>query len=211
MGKSAITCRFVFKKFLKDYTCTIEDFYTNKIRIDNEMVELDILDTAGMEMFRIVRDVNIKFRDGFMLVFDVADPESFEKLDSFVQLIKQHHPDKLMPVVLMGNKVDRTADRKVSHEEVLGLLKSISSTFEVSYFECSAQSGLNIDEGFSTLVRSMKKVEHLSKNRLSSRKDRKSPSDPKLKLQEPTRSGCCGPSKHKRSKAAPKSSGCSIL
>jgi len=80
VGKSAITCRYVFKKFLREYNCTIEDVFNHKTKIDGDIVELDILDTAGMEDFRMVRDANIKFRDGFIIVFDVTNRESFDKL-----------------------------------------------------------------------------------------------------------------------------------
>jgi GTPase KRas protein len=48
VGKSAITCRYLFKKFMKEYTATIEDIYTKRVIVDDEPAEVDILDTAGL-------------------------------------------------------------------------------------------------------------------------------------------------------------------
>ena len=55
VGKSSIACRFVFRKFSWEYTSTIEDIYTKRITVDFENSELEILDTAGMEEFRMVK------------------------------------------------------------------------------------------------------------------------------------------------------------
>ena len=40
--------------------------------MDNEVVELDIIDTAGMEEFKLVRDAMTKDREGFLMIFDVT-------------------------------------------------------------------------------------------------------------------------------------------
>ncbi len=135
VGKSAITCRYVFKKFLRDYNCTIEDVYNHKAKIDGEIVELDILDTAGMEDFRMVRDANIKYRDAFILVFDVTNRESFEKLQNFRDLIKNYNSDAA-PILVVGNKVDMEKERMVSEEEAKAKVKELRADME--YIELSA-------------------------------------------------------------------------
>ena len=49
VGKSAITCRYVFKKFTREYTATIEDIFSKRTLVDDEIAEIEILDTAGLE------------------------------------------------------------------------------------------------------------------------------------------------------------------
>ena len=153
VGKSAITCRYVFKRFLKSYTSTLEDFYTKRTNIDNEFVELDILDTAGMEEFSVVRDANIKDRDGFLMVFDLTNMDTFDRLAQFYKLIDLIHTNRGVPTVIVGNKVDKEGERKVGTERAMSLAKDKRA----QYIECSALNGSGIDEAFASLVRSLRK------------------------------------------------------
>jgi GTPase KRas protein len=109
VGKSAMTSRFIYNKFYQDYTCTIEDFYKTRINIEDDIYDLDIVDTAGMDEFRAVRDTSIRGRDGFLMVYDVHSYESFLKIDSLLQVILQSRPPCLkqkIPLVFVGNKSD---------------------------------------------------------------------------------------------------------
>ena len=47
VGKSALACRFVFKKFNKEHSVTFEDTYCKKVIVDDEQIEVEILDTSG--------------------------------------------------------------------------------------------------------------------------------------------------------------------
>ena len=83
MGKSAITCRYVFRKFSKEYTPTIEDIFSKRSIIDDETTELEILDTAGLEEFRNIKDGKLRDRDGFLLVFDLSNRGTLDRVDDF--------------------------------------------------------------------------------------------------------------------------------
>jgi GTPase KRas protein len=116
VGKSALTCRYVFKKFQHDYTSTIEDIYTKKTTIDGELAELDILDTAGRDEFRAVKESKIKEREGFIIVFDLSDANSLKETEKNFELVSYHHEGALdVPKVLIGNKSDKV--RAISREE----------------------------------------------------------------------------------------------
>ena len=64
VGKSALTIQLSQKKFVDEYDPTIEgmyrvshtppDSYRKQCMIDNEMVLLDVLDTAGQEEYSYV-------------------------------------------------------------------------------------------------------------------------------------------------------------
>ncbi len=49
VGKSALTIQFILSRFEDEYDPTIEDSYRKQCVIDEEVVLLDILDTAGQE------------------------------------------------------------------------------------------------------------------------------------------------------------------
>lgn len=56
VGKSALTTRFISKRFMQEYITTIEEKLTKKFAVDERPTELNILDTAGLPEFRAVRD-----------------------------------------------------------------------------------------------------------------------------------------------------------
>uniref|UniRef100_A0A8D2GYR0 Small monomeric GTPase n=1 Tax=Urocitellus parryii TaxID=9999 RepID=A0A8D2GYR0_UROPR len=47
VGKSAMTMQFVSRQFPEDHDPTIEDGYKIRVRVDDEPVNLDIVDTTG--------------------------------------------------------------------------------------------------------------------------------------------------------------------
>jgi GTPase KRas protein len=142
----------VFKKFRRDYTSTIEDIFNMRTLIDDDMAEIDILDTAGLDEFKGVRDAKIKDRDGFIIMYDVSDKGSFERIESLYEAILVHHiPPVDIPIVLVGNKIDK--ERVVDIEEA----ERLAAKHWSPYIECSALSGDNIEEVFSLLIRELRK------------------------------------------------------
>lgn len=58
------------------------------VHSDGETCLLDILDTAGQEEYSAMRDQYMRTGEGFLLVFAVNSPKSFEDIG---QYSKQHH------------------------------------------------------------------------------------------------------------------------
>jgi small GTP-binding protein len=55
VGKSALAIQIVHDYFITDYDPTIEDSYKRVLAVDNEIIQLDILDTAGQDDFAPMR------------------------------------------------------------------------------------------------------------------------------------------------------------
>lgn len=153
VGKSALTLQYVQRVFYQDYDPTIEDAYRKNMVLDDEPVMLDILDTAGQEDYIAYRGVWAREKDGFLLVFSLADRRSMLNLKSFFDMIHELYDEWTPPIVLVGNKVD--LERQVSHEEALQFAKANDV---VEYLETSAKSGQNVDLMFETVLRHAKKV-----------------------------------------------------
>lgn len=58
-------------------------FVNRVIWIDGETCLLDILDTAGQEEYSAMRDQYMRTGEGFLLVFAVNSPKSFEDIGKY--------------------------------------------------------------------------------------------------------------------------------
>ena len=96
------------------------------------------MDTAGEEDYQNMLDQWISLASGFLLVFAINDPETFEALKSKVKRIEKNEATKL-PIILVGNKCDLQEQRKVTEQEAEDFAKSIGA----KYFETSALTDCN--------------------------------------------------------------------
>lgn len=72
--------------FVDRYDPTIEDSYRKQVEVENQQCMLEILDTAGTEQFTAMRDLYMKNGQGFILVFSITAPATFDEL---TELYKQ--------------------------------------------------------------------------------------------------------------------------
>lgn len=63
-------------------------------------------DTAGQERFKTITPVYYKNVNGVLLVFDITDLESFEKLTYWAENLQQNKETKDVVIILIGNKSD---------------------------------------------------------------------------------------------------------
>lgn len=150
VGKSAITVRFIQGSFVERYDPTIEDCYLKQVDVDGVPCVLDIMDTAGQENYKALRDSYMKKGQGFLLVFAVTTPISFtaaQNIHKEILRIKEGQPD--IPIVLVANKIDQENEREVKKAEAEGWARQVG----IGYMETSAKTNTNINEAFFTLVR----------------------------------------------------------
>jgi small GTP-binding protein len=150
VGKSAVTVRFTGGNFVEKYDPTIEDSYRKAVEVDGIACMLDIMDTAGQEEYRALRDQYMKSGNGFVLVYSITSLTSFEaasKLRGEILKIKEDYPD--IPIMLVGNKCDMESERVVSTQEG----KDLAAKYQIGFIESSAKNNLNINEIFYELVR----------------------------------------------------------
>jgi len=107
---------------------------------------LQIWDTAGQESFRNITISYYRKADGVLLVYDVSDPNSFLKIQSWLQEIKENAPQHTI-IMLVGNKVD-VEKRVVTSEKAATLAENL----KLKYMETSAKTGLGVSEVFNSLA-----------------------------------------------------------
>eukprot|EP00761_Pharyngomonas_kirbyi_P010184 gb/GECH01010202.1/.p1 GENE.gb/GECH01010202.1/~~gb/GECH01010202.1/.p1 ORF type:complete len:197 (+),score=35.17 gb/GECH01010202.1/:1-591(+) len=160
VGKSALIVQFIQGVFVEQYDPTLEDSYRKECEQDGHKLILDILDTAGQEEFKTLREQYIRQGDGYMVVYSITNRDSFEEVELFIEQIiqsrdlddtpsskSQHHPK--LPIVLVGNKADLDQQRKVPTEEG----EELARKYGIKFFESSAKSRLHVEDTFHAVAR----------------------------------------------------------
>ncbi|XP_055342217.1 GTPase KRas-like [Paramacrobiotus metropolitanus] len=151
VGKSALTIQLIQNHFVEEYDPTIEDSYRKQVVIEGETCLLDILDTAGQEEYSAMRDQYMRTGEGFLLVFALNGPKSFEDIETYREQIKRVKDSDNVPMVLVGNKSDLPA-RNVESKQASDLARS----YGIPYIETSAKTRSGVDDAFYTLVKEIR-------------------------------------------------------
>ena len=149
VGKTSLIKRYTKDQFGGVYLTTVGiDFQNKTIEIEDKKVKLQVWDTAGQERFRNVAKNYFQSSNGFLLVFDITDKESFQKLNDFwIGQLKMNAPEKAKSV-LVGNKSDLAGQRQVSIEEA----EEFAKDNNLKYYEVSAKEGTKVVELFFYLA-----------------------------------------------------------
>ena len=101
------------RQFVEDYEPTKADSYRKKVNLDGQECQIDILDTAGQEDYAAIRDNYFRSGEGFLIVFSLAEKESFDETthfrDQILRVLENNetaHGNET-PIILIGNKVRR--------------------------------------------------------------------------------------------------------
>jgi small GTP-binding protein len=148
VGKTCILLRYSDDKFMKNHLTTIGiDYKAKVINLSGKSIKLKIWDTAGQDRFRNITQQYYKGADGIVLVYDVTDRGSFEKVRDWMKQIQIYTQKDAIGMVLLGNKCD-AEPRVVSNEEGDEMAKE----YKIKYFETSALNKKNINESFDYLT-----------------------------------------------------------
>ena len=156
VGKSSIVLRFSEDKFDDKLFSTIGiDFKTKYIKMGDSSVKVLIWDTAGQEKFQNIAKQYYKGANGVLLIYDVGNRKSFERIDYWLKELKENNRIDELFVCLVGNKIDLGDKRVISTEEG----EKYSKDNNIYFMEVSAKTGENVNELFSKAIKgSMDKV-----------------------------------------------------
>lgn len=145
VGKSSILKKFISNEFSHNYITTLGiDFLQKTIMVDGINIKVQVWDTAGQEKYRTMVQSYYKSAMGIILVYDISNEESFERVQDWMRQIKVHAEEDVK-IVLCGNKADlQEEERQVEQDR--GAQQA--ADFGLPFFETSAQSGQNIEEAF---------------------------------------------------------------
>ncbi|TPP58484.1 Ras protein Rab-4B [Fasciola gigantica] len=105
-GKTCILRRYTERIFVPNMQHTIgAEFGSKIISLDGTAVKIQIWDTAGQERFRSMARSYYHDAVGALLVYDIANRESFNALSNWLNDARQLASPEIV-VVLVGNKKD---------------------------------------------------------------------------------------------------------
>jgi small GTP-binding protein len=146
VGKTSLIRRFVDNDFDTNYQVTIGVQVKKKeVVIDNDKVSLLIWDIEGNTSIDKARKTYLLGSSGFIYVFDLNRPETFEDISSEMIYLENNYPNT--PILLIGNKEDL-----VDTEEKKSYF--LNNNIEVDFFS-SAKSGKGVNEMFQDLSKKL--------------------------------------------------------
>ncbi|KAJ6248258.1 rab2a [Anaeramoeba flamelloides] len=148
VGKSCVLLQYTNKKFETSYNYTIGvEFGSQMLEIKNNLIQIQIWDTAGQETFRSITRNYYREAAGAILCYDITRRSSFVNVQVWLEDILKHSP-KQIEIILVGNKTDLDKKRVVSYEEG----KKFAKKHNIIFMECSAKTSFNVDKIFEDLA-----------------------------------------------------------
>ncbi|KAL5009775.1 hypothetical protein ScPMuIL_012080 [Solemya velum] len=150
VGKSALSVRFLTKRFIGEYDQSSETKYRHTVLIDGESINFEVLDTRSENEDCGARDDVLRWGDGFMLVYSVISRKSFDILQELRQKIEDAKKGTNIPIIVVGNKSDMAHVRQVTKDEA----QKQASNFGCPFVELSASEDVtNVVGAFHTICR----------------------------------------------------------
>ncbi|KAJ2831276.1 Vacuolar protein sorting-associated protein 21, partial [Coemansia sp. 'formosensis'] len=110
VGKSSLVLRFVNDEFQDNKEPTIgAAFLTQKVRLDDSVLKLDIWDTAGQERFHSLAPMYYRNAQAAVVVYDITRASSLDRAKSWIKELQRQASPNIV-IALVGNKLDLAGD-----------------------------------------------------------------------------------------------------
>ena len=162
VGKTSFISRYLYDKFEIKYTPTISlnsDFTPKSIIIDDILYLIIFFDPTGNKSSIQHLTQFIKKSDGFIIMYDITNKESFEAIPDWIKIVTDIKGEKI-PIIILGNKVEKSTERKISEED-----GEKFKSDNIDFLEISVRSRQNINEAVTKLFNKI--VENMPKKQKS--------------------------------------------
>jgi small GTP-binding protein len=148
VGKTSLLYRWIENKFRENYKSTLG---VNLLKKDMNItgygeVSAQIWDLGGQESFKSLRRLYLEGANGALLLYDVTNKESYEKLEEWILSFKQDRENE--PIILIGNKSDLKDKIKIKDKDANEFAKKNNMDIIIT----SAKTGENVEKSFIELT-----------------------------------------------------------
>lgn len=149
VGKTCLVRRYCQGVFPVAQSATIGvDFMIKTIDVNGEQIKLQIWDTAGQERFRTITQSYYRSANAIVIVYDIGNQPSFDRLVDWMRELKQHINDRVI-LFLVGNKCDLNVDER---EIPLHIGAQFAQRFNMKFIETSAKESKNVEKIFKDIA-----------------------------------------------------------
>jgi Ras-related C3 botulinum toxin substrate 1 len=167
VGKTSLLYSYCKNVFPTDYIPTIFDNYSTQVRVNNEVINLNLWDTAGQEDYDRLRPLSYPNTDVFLMCFSLNSFSSFDNISyKWYPEISHHTPG--VPIILAGTKSDLRENQDLNKNGIISYETCLSKCIEVGadkYLECSALTQKGINQVFDACIRSGLKIKKTKKSK----------------------------------------------
>ena len=140
VGKSCLTTQAVRNNFMEFYQATVGfEFLTFNLRINSNVVKLQIWDTCGQEVYKSLISNFYRNCSLAIITYAINNKDTFKHAENWLNDLKnQSNPN--VRIFLVGNKSDLEEERAVNREEA----EKFKEEKKLDIFmETSAKTGQN--------------------------------------------------------------------
>lgn len=141
VGKTSFLYRIVRDEWTEKTQPTLGvEFMMKNVKTENHIMQLQMWDTAGHEIFRSVTKTYYRGAAAALILFDLSCEDSFTATSNWIKDVSEMaRPDVVK--ILVGNKTDLVQERKVKREDA----EEYAQANGMKYFEVSAKTGENVE------------------------------------------------------------------
>jgi small GTP-binding protein len=151
VGKTNLLLRAVDDSFSHEFSPTMSlDCRSIEVQYCDSAISARLWDTAGDERYDSLMPAHLHGADGVLLVYNIADQFSFEKLPKWINYVKGSAPE-YAKCMIVGAQSDRESERVVD----TGKGKGFAEARGMGFIETSAATGENVQEMIREIVKTV--------------------------------------------------------
>jgi len=145
VGKTSLVLKYTDDTFNEKYISTIGiEFKEKYLKKNGENFKLRLVDPSTLVTNQNL--INLEC-DGIIFLYDITNKKSFDDISKYIEIFEKQKR-KNFPMILLGNKIDKETDRKISKEAGEGLAKDKG----INFSEISVKEGTNVNEAVDSLI-----------------------------------------------------------